>query len=93
VLTKKGRMARALIQEDGSFVMSTYGEGDGAQIGEHPVVVMAIPADELDSAEKKLRVPVPRRYARPGTSGLTIDVQAGEDNEIELALSSEDGNQ
>jgi len=92
-LPSKGRMAKGLIQQDGTFELSTYSDGDGVQVGKHPLIVTALPADELDGPEKKLRVPVPRRYARPGTSGLTIDVQAGKDNEIELALSSEDGKQ
>lgn len=88
VISTKGRSAKALIQEDGTFVLSTYGKGDGVQVGTHAATVAALPADEGDARSKKLRVPVPRRYARPATSGLKIEVKAGENNEVEWALSS-----
>lgn len=92
VLPSKGRMAKALIESDGSFVLSTYGKGDGAQVGTHPATVTALPMDEGDAQSRKLRVPVPHHYGRAGTSGLTVEVKAGEDNVVEWALTSEAGN-
>ncbi|MEM8947162.1 MAG: hypothetical protein AAGD11_18455 [Planctomycetota bacterium] len=88
VIPSKGRSSKALIQEDGTFVLSTYRAGDGVQVGNHAATVTALPADEGDAQSRKLRVPVPRRYARPATSGLRIEVKAGEDNEVEFALTS-----
>lgn len=89
VIPTKGRMAKGLIQEDGTFELSTYNEGDGAQVGKHPTVVAALPRDELDANQKQQRVAVPRRYSQARTSGLIVEVQAGENNEVELVLSSE----
>ena len=89
VIPDKGRMAKGLIQEDGSFELSTYREGDGVQVGQHPAIVTALPKDELDRNQKAQRVEVPKRYTQARSSGLTIDVQAGENNEVEFTLLSE----
>ncbi|WP_145062745.1 hypothetical protein [Adhaeretor mobilis] len=88
LLPSKGRSAKGLIKQDGSFVLKTYSEGDGAQVGTHPATVAALPGDDMDSATKKPSVTVPRRYSRPATSGLTVEVKPGENNEVEFALTS-----
>jgi hypothetical protein len=84
VTTQRGRMAKAKVNPDGTFELSTYSDGDGVQVGTHPVIVTEVPPDE--PAGK--RVPIPKRYTRAGTSGLKIEVKPGEDHEIELKLSS-----
>lgn len=88
MLPSKGRMAKALIRPDGSFVLSTYGNGDGAQVGKFPVTVSMLLRDGMEGASKQSSVRIPRRYSRPATSGLEIDVRAGETNQVELALTS-----
>ena len=88
-IPERGRSAKGLIQNDGTFTLSTYRDGDGAKVGTHPVVITAIPRDELDAEGKGLRVPVPQRYARAVTSGLTLEVKAGTKNEVEFALNSQ----
>jgi hypothetical protein len=90
VPTARGRMASGAIQADGTFVLSTYEEGDGVQIGTHPVVVNEVPPDEFANVPPERRVRIPTRYARAGTSGLSIDVISGEDNFKELKLTSGD---
>lgn len=89
VPTAKGRMASGKIQPDGTFVLTTYDEGDGAQVGTHPVIVNEIPPDEFSPIPKEERVPIPARYHSAGTSGLTVDVKPGEDNYLELTLTTE----
>lgn len=89
VMPKRGRSARGMIDRDGTFTLTTYREGDGAQIGTHPVVVTPVPADELDRKGRADRVPLPARYSSPKTSGLEIDVISGETNEVELRLVSD----
>lgn len=88
VLPKKGRMARALIQPDGTFELSTYGDGDGVQVGTYPATVSNILRDGMPKQSTTPTVQIPKRYARPATSGLTIDVKAGESNQVELALTT-----
>src|SRR5690606_32596974 len=70
VPTPKGRMATAKIEPDGTFVFSTYGKGDGVQVGTHPVTVSEVPRDEFSSVPAELRVAIPKRYQSAGTSGL-----------------------
>lgn len=91
VIPAKGRNAKGLIRKDGTFTLSTYRDGDGAQVGTHPVIITAIPRDEMDAEARALRVPVPQRYARAGTSGLTLEVKSRTKNEIEFALINSGG--
>ncbi|CAD7694868.1 unnamed protein product [Ostreobium quekettii] len=88
VIPDKGRMAKALVKEDGTFELSTYHDGDGAQVGNHAAVVAALPPDELNASQKQTRVAVPKRYTQASTSGLTVNVEAGKTNEVEWALST-----
>lgn len=76
VLPVRGRMARGAIQEDGSFVLGSYDDDDGAQVGEHPVVVTPIPSDEGVS-RPRTNQKIPRRYRRAGSSGLRVTVESG----------------
>jgi hypothetical protein len=84
--TTRGRMSTGTIQPDGTFVMATYEEGDGAQIGTHPVMITPIPSDEFSAGQKP--IPVPVRYTKAGTSGLTAEVKPGEDNYQEFNLTT-----
>ena len=88
VPTTRGRMASGKIQPDGSFVLSTYEDGDGAQVGTHPVIVNEVPPDEF-SLDPEERVAIPNRYTSAGTSGLSVDVKPGEDNVLNLELITE----
>jgi hypothetical protein len=89
VPTSRGRMASGKIQPDGTFVLTTYDEGDGAQVGSHPVVVNEVPPDEFSSVPPEQRVSIPSRYGTAGTSGLRVTVKPGEENVLELELSSQ----
>jgi hypothetical protein len=86
VPTLRGRMATGRIEEDGTFVMTTYSSGDGVQVGSHRITVVPVPPDE--PAAK--RVPIPTRYQSAGTSGLTLEVKPGEEHEIELKLTTKE---
>lgn len=88
VLTTRGRMASGKLRPDGTFELTTYKEGDGAQVGTHPVVVNEVPPDELSSIPTQNRVPIPARYATAGTSGLQVIVKPGEDNVLDLNLTT-----
>jgi hypothetical protein len=87
-VTERGRASSGEIRADGTFVMSTYEPGDGAQVGTHPVVITPIPQDEYHAGPRP--VPVPERYHRAGTSGFTAEIKPGKDNYIELKLTTEE---
>lgn len=71
---QRGSRPWATVEADGSFAVSTYGEGDGAPAGEYAVSVVwlenpnsASPADKLDG-----------RFANPQQSQWRVHVQEGE---------------
>jgi hypothetical protein len=88
----KGRSANGQIQPDGTFVLSTYAEGDGAVVGKHVVTVVCV--EQVQSATGSVddvalgqhRSLIPTRYGEISTSGLTFEVEAGKDNVMNLEL-------
>lgn len=91
---KTGRSARGAIQSDGSYVLSTYSDDDGAQPGLHKVTITAAakggsaePNFDKDNVRPSIReLPFPPRYSNPSASGLTFEVKAGEDNQADFNL-------
>ena len=88
VLPTKGRMARGAVQEDGTFVLGSYGKSDGAQIGDHPVVVTPVPSDEGGRSSQSNQE-IPRRYHRARTSGLRLVVEPGGTDSWLIELTSD----
>jgi hypothetical protein len=78
---------RAKVQDDGTFVLETYGTQDGAPAGEYAVTVewWLSNAKQSDDAPPSNRLPV--RYAKAGTSGLRARVQVGENQIPTIYLS------
>lgn len=77
------RTAFGLLDSQGRYTLSTYGNGDGAIVGTHRVGIVARqpttgPVNkEAVAAGLVPDVPslIPNRYASPGTSGLRAEVQ------------------
>jgi hypothetical protein len=63
-----GRQASGQIQPDGSFMLSTFKDGDGAAIGRHQVSFSGT------GAGAKAKEVVPKKYLQPITSKLEVDV-------------------
>jgi len=96
---KTGQAATGEIGKDGSFVLSTFANGDGAVLGQHVVVVqsreddpslqggdMPIPDSRGQTKVKPPRDLVPGKYAKSETSTLRQTVADGSNSfEIELA--------
>jgi hypothetical protein len=71
------RAGDALVESDGSFVLSTYTPWDGAPEGEYVVTVtQGGPMSPGDSTPRANRLPA--RYTRPETSGLAVTVHRGQ---------------
>jgi hypothetical protein len=84
-----GKPAFGVIGQDGSFVLSTYGDGDGAIVGEHSATVINIPtgdAPETSQIPTGQRIPKFKRVLVPGK----FSVVAGQDNQIDIRLTSRD---
>jgi hypothetical protein len=93
-----GQSATGEIQEDGSFTLSTFEDGDGAVLGEHIVAVQSREQDPalegqgmpIPDARGRLKTKppkhlVPERYGTPGKSPLRQTVVEGS-NTVKLDL-------
>ena len=88
-----GSPATGEIQSDGTFSLSTYGNGDGAIVGTHQVSVTSTEAHAGNMAESatntEMKVPkslIPKKYTSFSTSELTAEVVANGENEFTLEL-------
>lgn len=87
---EKGRGAQGQIDENGNFELTTRDLGAGAVVGHHSVAVVAHEELGQGGPESPKRPLVPEKYMNPQTSGLSLDVQAGETSkEVIYELSSE----
>ena len=81
-----GQPSNAIIQSDGTFVMSIREVGEGATIGQNRVRVTCFPAQNTNktaNASQELALGkslIPTKYNSFGSSGLTIEVKP-ENNE------------
>lgn len=87
------RLAKGSIRSDGSFVLGTYRQGDGAVPGRHRVAVIAIGELPADSRRDPLNPPsgpslIPVFYSDSSKSGLTFEVKPDGPNVYNAALSS-----
>ena len=86
-----GRMAKGVVQADGTFELSTFGSGDGAIVGPAHVTVSAT-VDEPDAVTVDrgvgVRWIIPERFGGED-SGLSCDVVAGKENVFRIRLASD----
>ena len=87
-----GRAAEGVIESDGTYTLGTYGNSDGALIGPHKVAIVAYESSGNDRPAYAMRGQVskplvPQRYMSIGTSRLTFDVKAG-DNQADFDLTT-----
>jgi len=85
---ESGHAATGSLEKDGSFKLTTFQKDDGAVPGKYLVAVQAFPAEGagLPGAEFAGKAPpIPQKYFSPGSSGLTVEIKAGE-NQLELSL-------
>src|SRR5262249_32956408 len=70
---------QAIVKEDGSFVLGTYRKDDGAPPREKPVLVTWFPKAQIneDTSSQPPKNMLPARYAKSGTSGLTVKIETG----------------
>jgi hypothetical protein len=78
----------ATVAADGSFALATYGKDDGAPAGEYKVMVTwfektAAVEGEGSPLPKSL---LPARYGKFATSGLTLHVSEGGNQDLTLKL-------
>ncbi|MEO8497827.1 MAG: hypothetical protein ABI614_22400 [Planctomycetota bacterium] len=77
-----GRPASGQTDAAGKFTLSTFGNNDGAVLGDHKISITPylkdVPMPETVEAAAALpKLPFPARYANPDTSTLTAKVDSG----------------
>jgi hypothetical protein len=88
-LPNSGKGANGVIQPDGTFRLKTVGLGDFVVAGNHRVAVVAYKGEQsAQNPEATGQLLVPQRYIDVATSGLSIDVVAGETKEVTLELTT-----
>jgi hypothetical protein len=72
------RVANGIIDEQGYYHLGTYGEKDGALLGDFQVVVECRVEAPRGPMKQPGKAVIPERYAAPASSGLTAHVAAGD---------------
>jgi len=83
-----GRGAVGQIDGNGSFVLGTYRETDGAIVGRHKVAVFPVRGGFESDERPANYVPIPQRYQSSASSDVDIEIRANEDNVVEIKLTS-----
>ena len=90
--------ALAMTDENGSYILSTYGNKDGAPVGPCRVAIsLTGPSPPLpehlakaEAAAETLRMPgkplIPKKYFSPDSSGLKVEVISRKDNVFDFPL-------
>jgi hypothetical protein len=81
-----GKPAYAEIQSDGSFVLSTFGDGDGAVVGKHHPVVFGNRVEEDPDSPNRGRTGPNIGVIR--MEDVTLEVVAGQQNEFTIDVKS-----
>jgi hypothetical protein len=79
------RPATAKFDVDGNITVKTFAEGDGLIPGKYKIAVECWDVPPRMGSPTPPKSHVPARYSSPATSGLTVDVQPGQ-NGIALKL-------
>jgi hypothetical protein len=83
----EGVQARGSIQADGTFVLGTFSESDGAAVGKHRcVVVQFVMVEDVPGFKPSTQGVVNSVHASYATSGLAIDIPDEGTSELKLIV-------
>jgi hypothetical protein len=75
---EEGTAAYAVVNDDGSFEMSTFGTNDGAEPGNYAVTINWRKEEKIDGEIVASDDLLGERYSKAATSGLKVTVSEGE---------------
>jgi hypothetical protein len=89
-----GKPAYGVIQPDGTYVLGTFDDDDGAVVGEHWITIYSAPPyveRPPDAPEPPDQMPknIPK-FVKMKVPGGRVSVEAGKDNELNIRLTSRD---
>lgn len=86
----QGQPAKGSIQADGTFVMSTFREGDGATVGRNRVRISCYESQApkvVSEGEQSLgKLLIPSKYTIYDQSGLVVDIKESDNEPIVFEL-------
>ena len=92
----EGRQARGEIQPDGSYVLTSLKDGDGAQQGDYVITVVSLKPhpgepttrEEIERTGGRIvrESAIPDKYSNPATSGLADNVTKKHPGTKDIAL-------
>ncbi len=83
---ENGRPASGTSDDQGEFTLTTYSNNDGAQSGEHQVLITKLePASPSDPYATRKSL-IPEKYGELKTSPLKQSIKAGDNPEITIEL-------
>lgn len=88
VSNSAGYSSRGLIQEDGSFQLTTFIQHDGAPAGQYRVAVIPRAEELIDDPNYQPKNPFPEHLRSLERSGLRFEVRE-QSNDIDVRLSSQ----
>ena len=84
---ESGQVASGIIEEDGTFRLSTSSPGDGAVAGRHrAIVVQTVNTERVPLREHHHLLDVHPRHARYETSGLEFTIEPRRTNRLEIVV-------
>ena len=85
---ENGRHSRAVIEPDGSFVMTTFNRGDGATPGTQMVRVVSMKKQTVDEDGEEIvgASLLPKKYGNFRTSGVEVVVPPGGSDSLVIEL-------
>jgi hypothetical protein len=86
-----GLAARAVIQEDGTFILGTYDTADGAVEGKHRVAIRpptSVGVDAGGGGRRRSISPIDQRFLSLETSGIVLEVKPGGENRFEIEVAA-----
>lgn len=84
--------ARGSTDGVGSFILSCYGQNDGAPPGKYKVLVSVSFTQEIEPGvlapepEGGFKSPIPTKYANPKTTDILVEVKEGDPNDFKIEL-------
>lgn len=85
LLPEKGPAAVGLIG-NGTFVLGTNADGDGAPPGKYRATVFSYKENKTRFGETISKAVIPDRYANPDTSGIVVEIPEGGNEAIKVEL-------
>jgi hypothetical protein len=81
-----GKVARAVINADGTFRLGTFEPDDGALAGTHHVRIIPAKIEGFDPDDGRLPAIIHTRYLNADTSGLIFEVLPDGQNDFRVVL-------